>query len=60
MAQYCPEYLTVMNKPPEAGAGFTAADERAYGDRRTTRATAVIRAYDARRTASLQKQKCRK
>lgn len=60
MAQYCPEYLTVMNKPFEAGAGFTAADERAYGDRRTIRATAVIRAYDARRTASLQKQKCRK
>ena len=55
MTQYCPEYITVMNKPPEAGAGFTAADERAYGDRRTTRATAVIRACDGRRTASLQK-----
>lgn len=60
MTQYCPEYITVMNKPPEAGAGFTAADERAYGDRRTTRATAVIRAYDARRTGNLKKQRYRK
>ena len=49
-----------MNKPFEAGAGFTAADERAYGDRRTIRATAVIRTYDARRTANLKKQRYRK